>query len=96
MKIYLYDNLKYIDTDMKMQELERQVGVSRGYFSRKRKDETEEYIPFATLHKLSQILGIKIDTLMLRDLKSEHRKTEICYEIERLKAELNDIEGETL
>ncbi len=78
-------NARYLckQKGMNIGELEKQVGVSKGYLSRL--SSSEKAISLVNLYKTAQILGTPIDDLLSEDMMIKHRIQELEEELNLLK-----------
>ena len=73
-------------------DVEKAIGVSRGYFSRLAREKYEYKISAVTLYKLSQYFGVSMDNLVSRNstkLLLEAKVAEIQKEIDGIKSQLS-------
>jgi len=69
-------------------ELEKEIGVSKGYLSRI--VNSEKAISLANLYKISQILETTIDDLISKDMCLEWKIQELEKELDSLKKQRGD------
>lgn len=84
MRARISRNVRFIckQRGLNIGDLEKQIGVSTGYFSRLEKNGLK--ISLLNVYNASEILGVTIDDLINKDLSIEQRIAELKEELETL------------
>ena len=83
-----HDNLKYLAKrkGIKLKDIEEQVVVSQGYFSRALQ---KDFVPLETAYAAAKAVGANLQEMIEKDFEQEQTIQDLIDEIEQLQKRLN-------